>query len=143
MSTFSGEHQWHGDKLRTSRIVKYTFIMFVLYTALSTFTSVVIGVDNLAALSFGEYFTYQLMPPSLLAVAMYALMAKRDSAKAWRYTASVFLFGFLMGMLILSLLMQELYIPPTWFVELPLSVASAIVGTLIGIKWSIKSASAT
>ena len=117
--------------------------MFVLYTALSTFTSVVIGVDNLAALSFGEYFTYQLMPPSLLAVAMYALMAKRDSAKAWRYTASVFLFGFLMGMLILSLLMQELYFPPTWFVELPLSVASAIFGTLIGIKWSIKSASAT
>ena len=117
--------------------------MFVLLTALSTFTSVVIGVDNLATLSFGEYFTYQLMPPSLLAVAMYALMAKRDSAKAWRYTASVFLFGFIMGMLILSLLMQELYIPPTWFVELPLSVASAIVGTLIGIKWSIKSASAT
>jgi len=134
---------WHGDKLRASRIVKYTLIMFVLLTALSTFTSVVIGVDNLAALSFGEYFTYQLMPPSLLAVAMYALMAKRDSAKAWRYTASVFLFGFLMGMLILSLLMQELYIPPTWFVELPLSVASAIFGTLIGIKWSIKSASAT
>ncbi len=32
---------------------------------------------------------------------------------------------------------------PTWFVELPLSIASAIVGTLAGIKWGIKNATAT
>ena len=134
---------WHGDKLKTSRIVKYTFIILVALTALSTFTSMVIGVDNLAALSFGEYFIYQLLPPSMLAVAMYALMAKRDVAKAWSYAASVFLFGFLLGTLILSLLMQKLYIPPTWFVELPLSIASAIVGTLAGIKLGIKNATAT
>ena len=133
----------YGDKLKASRIVKYTFIILVALTALSTFTSMVIGVDNLAALSFGEYFIYRLLPPSTLAVFMYALMAKRDVAKAWSYAASVFMLGFLLSALILSLLMQELYIPPTWFVELPLSIASAIVGTLAGIKWGIKNATAT
>ncbi|GAA5190696.1 hypothetical protein GCM10025772_15960 [Ferrimonas gelatinilytica] len=129
--------------MKTSRIVKYTFIMFAVLTALSTFTSMVIGVDNLAALSFGEYVTYQLLPPSMLAVAMYAIMAKRNAAKAWSYAVIVFLFDFLLSIIILSLLMQKMYIPPTWFVELPLSVASAIFGTLIGIERGIKSASPT
>lgn len=132
----------YGDKLRTSRIVKYTFIILVVLSTLSTFTSIVIGVDNLVTLSFGEYFTYQLLPPSVLAIALYALMAKRDAAKAWSYGAIVFLLGSLSGILILSLIMQKLYSPPTWFIELPLSLASAMIGTLIGIKWGIKNATA-
>ncbi|MFB2682850.1 MULTISPECIES: hypothetical protein [Shewanella] len=134
---------WRGDKLKTSRIVKYTLIMFVLLTALSTFTSTVIGVENLAALSFGEYFTYQLLPSSILAISIYALMAKLDSVKAWSYATIVFIFNFILEWLILSLLMQELYIPPTWFIELPLSVLSAITGTLIGGNWGQKRAAAT
>lgn len=129
--------------MKTSRIVKYTLIMFVLLTALSTFTSMVIGVENLAALSFDEYFTYQLLPSSILAIFIYALMARLDSVKAWIYATIVFIFNSILGFLIISLLMQELYISPTWFVELPLSVFSAIAGTLIGVNWGEKRATAT
>jgi len=103
----------------------------------------VIGVENLAALSFDEYFTYQLLPSSILAIFIYALMARLDSVKAWIYATIVFIFNSILGFLIISLLMQELYISPTWFVELPLSVFSAIAGTLIGVNWGEKRATAT
>ena len=134
---------WHGDTLKLFRIVKYTLIMFAILTALSTFTSMVIGVDNLAALSFGEYFAYQLLPPSILAISIYALMAVRETSKAWHYAAAVYISGYILGLSVLSVLMQELYISPTWIVDLLLSVASAISGTLIGISWSKKRAYAT
>lgn len=39
-----------------------------------------------------------------------------------------------MGTVIVSILLQTLFIPPLWFVEVPLSIAFAIVGTVIGIK---------
>jgi len=126
---------WHGDQLKVSRIIKYTLLIFVLYIALSTFTSMIVGVDNLAALSFGEYFTFQLLPSSVLAVFLYAIMANRSVTKAWSYAATVFSFGFILGVIIVSAIMQELYISPTWFIELPISLVSVILGTFIGIKW--------
>ena len=129
----------HGDRLKTLRIAKYTLTMFALLTALSTFTTMVIGTDNLLALTLVEYSTYQLLPSFLLAAVIYALMAKQNVSKAWYYAAAVFLFNALLSTLIISLLMQELYTSPTWFIEQSLSLASTVVGTLIGLKWGIKS----
>jgi hypothetical protein len=103
----------------------------------------IIGVDNLATLSFGEYLTFQLLPLSVLAVVLYAIMAKRSVTKAWSYAAIVFSFGFILGIIIVSALMQELYISPVWFVELPISLVSVALGTFIGIKWRHKTAIAT
>ncbi len=117
--------------------------MFILLTLLSTFISIMVGVDNLVAFSVGEYFTYQLLPSSVFAVPMYALMAKRDKVKAWKYAASVFLCEFFLGTLIVSLILQKLYISSAWFIDLPMLIGSAIVGTIIGIKWSFKGAVAT
>ncbi|MGZ9897012.1 hypothetical protein [Shewanella gaetbuli] len=81
---------------------------------------------------------YQLLPPFLPATAMYAFMANGNKTQAWSYAVTVLSLGFLLGTMILSLLMQQIYISPTWFVELSLSVVSAITGTLIGTKWRAK-----
>ncbi len=124
--------------MKTSRIAKYSLTIFVLLTALSTFTTMVIGVDNLSLLTLGEFSTYQLLPPFILATIIYTLMAKRRVSKAWYYAATVFLFNALLVFLITSLLMQELYIPPTWFIDQPLSLASTVFGTLISLKWGNK-----
>ncbi|KTG18633.1 hypothetical protein AUR67_18930 [Pseudoalteromonas sp. XI10] len=124
----------HGDKLNSLRIVKYTLAMLVLNTVLSTFITLMIGSDNLASLSFGKYFTYQLLPSYLLSAAIYTVMAKRNVVKAWNYALSVYLLSFIVGTIIVSILLQTLFIPPLWFVEVPLSIAFAIVGTVIGIK---------
>ena len=124
----------HGDKLKSLRIVKYTLAMLALNTVLSTFITLIIGSDNLASLSFGKYFTYQLLPSYLLSAAIYTVMAKRNVVKAWNYALSVYLLSFIVGTVIVSILLQTLFIPPLWFVEVPLSIAFAIVGTVIGIK---------
>jgi membrane protease YdiL (CAAX protease family) len=124
----------HGDKLNSLRIVKYTLVMLVLNTVLSTFITLKIGSDNLASLSFGKYFTYQLLPSYLLNAGIYTVMAKHNVVKAWNYALSVYLLGFIVGTVIVSILLQTLFIPPLWFVEVPLSIAFAIVGTVIGIK---------
>ena len=108
--------------------------MLVLNTVLSTFITLIIGSDNLASLSFGKYFTYQLLPSYLLSAAIYTVMAKRNVVKAWNYALSVYLLSFIVGTIIVSILLQTLFIPPLWFVEVPLSIAFAIVGTVIGIK---------
>ena len=124
----------HGDKLNSLRIVKYTLVMLVLNTVLSTFITLIIGSDNLASLSFGKYFTYQLLPSYLLSAAIYTVLAKRNVVKAWNYALSVYLLSFIVGTVIVSILLQTLFISPLWFVEVPLSIAFAIVGTVIGIK---------
>ncbi|TMP20233.1 hypothetical protein CWC02_06420 [Pseudoalteromonas sp. S2721] len=108
--------------------------MLVLNTVLSTFITLIIGSDNLASLSFGKYFTYQLLPSYLLSAAIYTVMAKRNVVKAWNYALSVYLLSFIVETVIVSILLQTLFIPPLWFVEVPLSIAFAIVGTVIGIK---------
>lgn len=124
--------------MKALRIAKYSILMFASLTALSTFTSMVIGFDNLSALTLAEYFGYQLLPSSILAAALYALMAKRGSDKPWFYAMTVFLISLMLGSITLSLLMQEFYVSPTWFIELPLSAFSAIIGTLIGIKQALR-----
>ncbi len=124
----------HGDKLNSLRIVKYTLVMLVLGTVLSTFITLIIGSDNLASLSFGKYFTYQLLPSYLLNAGIYTVLAKRNVVKAWNYALSVYLLSFIVGTVIVSILLQTLFISPLWFVEVPLSIAFAIVGTVIGIK---------
>ena len=117
------------------RIAKYTFAMTLLLIALSTLTTMLIGVDSFAALSFKEYFAYQLVPSSIVVTMTYALIAKGNVRKAKSYAVGLFVFSFLFGMLVMSLLLQELYVSQTWFVELAISAISAIVGTLVGIKW--------
>jgi len=102
-----------------------------------------VGANNLAAFSFGEYFAFQLLPLSILAVGLYALMAMRNVAEAWSYASIVFSSGFLLGLIIVSAIMQELYISPTWFIELPISLVSVVLGTFIGIKWGRKKVIAT
>lgn len=114
--------------------------MFVLSTALSAFTTIEIGVENLATLSVGDYFKYQLLPSFILAVVMYAFMAKRNVVNAYRYAMSVFLCIFILGCLIISLITQAFYFHSVGLMELLLSLISAIVGTLIGVFWSRKSA---
>tara|TARA_B100000315_G_scaffold99423_1_gene91475 strand:- start:4298 stop:4765 length:468 start_codon:yes stop_codon:yes gene_type:complete len=123
-----------GDQLNSLRVVKYTLVMLVLDTVLSTFITLIIGSDNLASLSFGKYFTYQLLPSYLLNAAIYTVMAKRNVVKAWNYGLSVYLLSFIVGTIIVSILLQTLLVPPLWFVEVPLSIAFAIGGTVIGIK---------
>ena len=120
--------------MNSLRIVKYTLVMLVLNTVLSTFITLIIGSDNLALLSFGKYFTYQLLPSYLLSAAIYTVMAKRNVVKAWNYALSVYLLSFIVETVIVSILLQTLFISPLWFVEVPLSIAFAIVGTVIGIK---------
>ncbi len=66
--------------------------------------------------------------------AIYTVMAKRNVVKAWNYGLSVYLLSFIVGTVIVSILLQTLFIPPLWFVEVPLSIAFAIVGTVTGIK---------
>ncbi len=112
--------------------------MLVLGTALSTFITLMIGSDNLASLSLGKYFTYQLLPSYILSAAIYTVMAKRNVLKAWNYALSVYLLSFIMGTAIVSVLLQTFFIPPLWFVEVPLAIAFATVGTCIGIKLSRK-----
>ncbi|MEL7308901.1 MAG: hypothetical protein AAGK05_14245, partial [Pseudomonadota bacterium] len=71
--------------------------MLALNTVLSTFITLIIGSDNLASLSFGKYFTYQLLPSYLLNAAIYTVMAKRNVVKAWNYGLSVYLLSFIVG----------------------------------------------
>ncbi len=116
--------------------------MFVVLTALNTVITLLIGTNNLAEQSLGEYVFYNLLPNFLLGAGLYTFMTMRQACKAWLYTAAVFFVSFLFGRLALYILIQQMYLP-TIYIELPLSILSAIIGTLIGIKLQPKGAIAT
>lgn len=116
--------------------------MFVVLTTLNAVITLLIGTNNLTQQSLGEYIFYHLLPNFLLGTGLYTFMAKRQVCKAWLYTATVFFVSLLLGKLVLYLLVQQLYLP-TIYIELPLSILSAIIGTAIGIKWHQKGAIAT
>ena len=116
--------------------------MFVVLTTLNTVITLLIGTNNLAQQSLREYVSYSLLPNFFLGAGLYTLMAKRQACKAWLYSIFVFVVSFLLGSLVLYILVQQLYLP-TIYIELPLSILSAIIGTAIGIKWHQKGAIAT
>ena len=116
--------------------------MFVVITAFNTLLTLLVGTNNLAQQSLGQYAFYNLLPNFFLSTALYTFMAKCHACKAWLYTASVFFVSFLFGRLALYILIQQLYLP-TIYIELPLSILLAIIGTVIGIKWQQKGAIAT
>jgi hypothetical protein len=134
---------WQDSSLQIVRVIKYTVLMFCFYPILSTVTTLLIGSDSLIDLSFYEHAKYQLLPSFILGIFMYGVMAKRQVEKAWLNALIVYLLGFALGFIVVSGLMQELYLSPTLVYEMPLSVLSLVIGTILGGRLGSKGLKAT
>lgn len=115
-------------------ILKYSLILFVIQTAVSTASTMLNGVDNLASRSPSNLLMYHYIPTILASLLVLSLYAKTQRSRILLHLLTVVLLSELFGFALVSILMGELYVSPTWFIDLPIAVLTIGLAAIIGCK---------
>ena len=115
-----------------SSIFKFSILHFVALTLLSTFVTLLIGSDNLDKQSGQEFLVYFKLPSFIAGSIILGLFAKSQKTKTLLHLLITSAISSIIAIVIVSLLMGELFISPTWFIDLPLDLISILVAIFIG-----------
>ena len=115
-------------------IIKYSLILFVIQTAVSTASTMVYGVDDLANQSPSDFFIYQYIPSILASLLVLSFYAKTQSSRTLLHLLAVVSLSELLSFIVVSILMEEFYVSPTWFIDLPITALVIGLSAIIGSK---------
>ncbi|MGI2219569.1 hypothetical protein ACRN94_21705 [Shewanella baltica] len=115
-------------------ILKYSLILFAIQTAVSTASTMLNGVDNLASRSPSNLLMYHYIPTILVNLLVLSFYAKTQRRRILLHLLAVVSLSELFGFAVVSILMGEFYVSPTWFIDLP--IAALVIGfsAIIGCK---------
>ena len=125
---------WQGAILNLLSIIKYSLILFVIQTAVSTASTMVYGVDDLANQSPSDFFIYQYIPSILASLLVLSFYAKTQSSRTLLHLLAVVSLSELLSFIVVSILMEEFYVSPTWFIDLPITALIIGLSAIIGRK---------
>ena len=115
-------------------IFKYSLILFVIKTAVSTASAALYGVDNLVSQSPSNLFIYHYIPSILVSLLVLSCYAKTQSSQTLLHLLAVVSLSELFGFALVCILMGEFYVSPTWFIDLPIAVLTIGLAAIIGRK---------
>ncbi|MBA6251791.1 hypothetical protein H4J57_19255 [Colwellia sp. BRX8-7] len=118
-----------------SRIIKFSAFHFVALTLLSTLTTLLIGADNLDKQEGIDLLLYFKLPSFFVGSIILTLFAKAQESNVLLHLSLTEVISSVVATFIVSLLMQTVYISPTWFIDLPLTVISILVAIFIAGKF--------
>lgn len=126
--------RWQGTILNFLSILKYSLILFAIQTAVSTVSTMLYGVDKLASQSPLNLFTHQYIPSILVSLVVLTFYAKTQNSQILLHLLAVVSLSELLGFAVVSILMMEVYMPPTWFIDLPITALIIVLSAIIGRK---------
>lgn len=115
-------------------IVKYALTLLVIKTAVSTALTMLYGADNLASQSPSNLFIYHYIPSILVSLLVLSFYAKTQSSQTLLHLLAAVSLSELFGLALVSILMGEFYVSPTWFIDLPIAVLTIGLAAIIGRK---------
>lgn len=121
---------WQGAILNFLSILKYSLILIVVKTSVSIASTMYFGVENLTILSPSDLFIYQYIPLILVSLLVLSFYARTQSSRTLLHLLAVVSLSELFG----SILMGELYVSPTWFIDLPIAALIIGLSAIIGSK---------
>ena len=104
-------------------------------TLLSTLTTLLIGADNLDKQEGIDLLLYFKLPSFFVGSIILTLFAKAQESNVLLHLSLTEVISSVVATFIVSLLMQTVYISPTWFIDLPLTVISILVAIFIAGKF--------
>lgn len=113
------------------RILIFAFILFVLNTVVTAFTTYYLGRPAYETFGQGGWF-YYYGPNSLVSIILFALVA------GWWRSApyiSALLSSFIASLIAMAsgaILIGKVIYSPTWYIDIPISILIAFAGTFIG-----------
>lgn len=115
-------------------ILKYSLILFVIRTLVSTASTMLFGVDNLPRQTPSDFIIHQYIPSILVSLVILSFYAKTQSSQTLLHLLAVILLSELFAFAVVSILMVEFYVSPTWFIDLPIAVLIIGLSAFIGHK---------
>ena len=115
-------------------ILKYFVILSFAQTAMGSLTTLFIGVDNLAFIAPGNMIIYQYVPSVLVSILVLVFYAKSQVLNTFMHLLVTVLISSFFGFLAVSALLGEIYLSPTWFIGLPITVITILVALFIGSR---------
>lgn len=115
-------------------IVKYSLILTVVKTSVSTASTMYFGVENLAILSPSELFIYQYIPIILVSLLVLFFYSRIQSSRTLLHLLAVVSLSELFGFAVVSILMGEFYFSPTWFIDVLIAALIIVLSAIIGSK---------
>ncbi|KUM54697.1 hypothetical protein AR688_15580 [Rheinheimera sp. EpRS3] len=125
---------WQGAILNFLSILKYSLILILVKTSVSIASTMYFGVENLAILSPSDLFIYQYIPLILVSLLVLSFYARTQSSRTLLHLLAVVSLSELFGFAVVSILMGELYVSPTWFIDLPIAALIIGLSAIIGSK---------
>lgn len=118
-----------------SSIIKFSAFHFVALTLLSTLTTLLIGADNLDKQAGRDLLLYFKLPSFIVGSIILTLFAKTQETKVLLHLLITVVISSVVATAIVSVLMQTLFISPTWFIDLPISAISILLAIFIGVRF--------
>lgn len=116
-------------------IIKYSLILFVIQTAVSTASTILNGVDNLVSQSPSNLLMYRYIPTILVSLLVLSFYARTLRSRILLHLLAVVSLSELFGFALVSILMGEFYVSPTWFIDLPIAALVIGLSAIIGSKF--------
>ena len=101
-------------------------------TLLSTLTTLLIGADNLDKQAGRDLLLYFKLPSFIVGSIILTLFAKTQESKVLFHLLITVAISSVVATAIVSVLMQAVYISPTWAIDLPIYAISILIATFIG-----------
>ena len=118
-----------------SSIIKFSAFHFVALILLSTLTTLLIGAGNLDKQAGRDLLLYFKLPSFIVGSIILTLFAKTQKSKVLLHLLITVVISSVVATAIVSVLMQTVYISPTWFIDLPISAISILVAIFIGDRF--------
>ncbi|MCG9754064.1 hypothetical protein L1D40_02340 [Shewanella insulae] len=115
-------------------ILKYSVIYFVIQTLVSTASTMLFGVGNLASQSPSDLIIFKYIPSILVSLVILSFYAKTQSRQVLLHLLAVVSISELVAFAFVSILLGELHVSPIWPIDL--SIAALVIGlsAIIGGK---------
>ncbi|WP_102795128.1 hypothetical protein [Bowmanella denitrificans] len=113
-------------QLNIGKVFKFAAILFLVQVAVSTAVTLITGPDNLSSSGVQEYMLFMHLPVLLFSVFVFGAFASKQTEKLWLHGLVILILSESFGFVAISLLMQEVYLAPTWPFELSVLLIALI-----------------
>lgn len=126
-------------QLNIGRVFSFAAILFLVQVTVSAAATLIAGADNLNSFRFYEYVLFLYLPVLFFSAVVFTIFATKQAEYLWLHALMVLVSTEIFGFLVISLIMQEFYLAPTWPVELSVSFFALLVGSVVGTKvWGVQ-----
>ncbi|WP_157533421.1 hypothetical protein ACJJIP_04645 [Microbulbifer sp. VTAC004] len=115
------------------RILKFSILLFISLTTLSTCISYFWGISALEYGKSKEFFLLSYGASSLLSIVILSILAKKQEDFTFLHCTITCVICWLFSTATLAILLETIYYPKTWIIDAPITIVEISIATLIGV----------